>query len=60
MVGTGEIVVIGIAIIVIFGASRLPSIAKSFGQGIKEFKKAIKDTTEEEKSEADASAKTDK
>ncbi len=48
--GMGELVVILLIILVLFGASRLPEIAKALGKSIKEFKKAgkeIKDDIEE-------------
>ena len=38
------LVILGIAVLV-FGASRIPEIAKSVGKGIKEFKKAGKEIT---------------
>ena len=41
--GMGELVVVLIIILVLFGASRVPEIAKAFGKGIKEFKKSVKD-----------------
>lgn len=41
--GMGELVVIFLIVIVLFGASRLPEIAKSLGRSIKEFKKAGKE-----------------
>ena len=39
------IVVLGIGVLV-FGASRIPDIAKSLGKAIKEFKKAGKEITD--------------
>lgn len=46
----GELVIILLIVLVLFGASRLPEIAKALGKSIKEFKKAgkeIKDDIEE-------------
>lgn len=48
--GMGELLVILFIVLLLFGASRLPEIAKSLGKSIKEFKKAgkeIKDDIEE-------------
>lgn len=48
--GMGELIVILLIILVLFGASRLPEIARALGKSIKEFKKAgkeIKDDIEE-------------
>ncbi|HWD20114.1 MAG TPA: twin-arginine translocase TatA/TatE family subunit [Verrucomicrobiae bacterium] len=38
--GSGEIVIIVVAILILFGARRIPEFAKGLGQGIKEFKKS--------------------
>jgi sec-independent protein translocase protein TatA len=45
--GPWELLVIALIILLLFGAKRLPEIAQGMGKGIKEFKKAMKDTTEE-------------
>jgi sec-independent protein translocase protein TatA len=34
-------------VLLLFGAKRIPEIARSMGQGIREFKKATKDITHE-------------
>lgn len=47
-IGIQEIVIILIVGLLVFGAARLPKIAKSLGQGIKEFKKTVKDLDEDE------------
>ena len=36
-----ELLVIGSAVLIFFGPKRLPELAKSLGQGIRDFKKAI-------------------
>jgi sec-independent protein translocase protein TatA len=45
--GWQEILLILLIIIILFGASRIPSIMKAMGKGVKEFKKGI--TTDDEK-----------
>lgn len=40
MIGSGELLVIMVVILILFGGKRLPEFAKSLGQGIREFKKA--------------------
>lgn len=47
-VGVQEILIILVVGLLVFGAGRLPKIAKSLGQGIKEFKKSIQGLGEEE------------
>ena len=48
MPGMGELVVIFLIILVLFGASKIPSIAKDIGSGIREFKKSIKGEPDED------------
>jgi sec-independent protein translocase protein TatA len=43
--GMPELIVILVIIIVIFGASRLPELGKGLGRGIRNFKDATKDGT---------------
>jgi sec-independent protein translocase protein TatA len=45
--GMGELVVILLIILLLFGASRLPEIARALGKSIKEFKKAGKEIKED-------------
>ena len=47
--GSAELGIILLILLVLFGGSKLPSLAKGLGQSIKEFKKASKDEPEEEK-----------
>ena len=51
-------VIVGVAVI-IFGASRIPDVAKSIGQGIREFKKASKEITNPLDLEGDGDKKKD-
>jgi sec-independent protein translocase protein TatA len=46
-IGTQELIIILIIVLLLFGAKRIPEIARSMGQGIREFKKATKDITHE-------------
>lgn len=41
--GTPEIILIGIVILVLFGAKKIPELMQGLGKGIKEFKKASSD-----------------
>jgi sec-independent protein translocase protein TatA len=44
--GGGEIILILALVLILFGAKRLPELAKGLGQGIKEFKKATHNASE--------------
>jgi sec-independent protein translocase protein TatA len=43
--GFGEILLILLVVLLLFGAKRIPEIAGSFGKGIREFKKNMSDIT---------------
>jgi sec-independent protein translocase protein TatA len=51
LIGTAEILLILIVAILIFGAGKIPEIAKALGKGIKEFKRALKEEDKENKEE---------
>jgi sec-independent protein translocase protein TatA len=44
--GGGEIILILAIVLILFGAKKLPELAKGLGQGIKEFKKAAHNASE--------------
>lgn len=51
-IGFPELMVILVIVLLIFGAARLPEIARSLGKAISEFKKAMKeDDSKESKKE---------
>ena len=45
--GGGQILLILALILIFFGARRIPELARGLGQGIKEFKKATREVTDE-------------
>lgn len=54
--GMGELIVILLIVLLLFGAAKLPEIARSLGKAIREFKKVgkeIKDEVAEDKQERD-------
>lgn len=53
--GTSEIMVIMLVILLLFGAKRIPELAKGLGKGIREFK----DATKEIKNEVENAVKDD-
>jgi sec-independent protein translocase protein TatA len=44
--GFGEVLVILLIILILFGPSKLPELAKGMGNAIKEFKKAMREDAE--------------
>ena len=62
--GTQELIIILLIVVLLFGAKKIPELAKGLGSGIKNFKKAMKEDDEEvtaskekiEKSESKAEA----
>ncbi|QMU30176.1 Sec-independent protein translocase subunit TatA/TatB [Adhaeribacter radiodurans] len=53
--GTSEVMVIMLVILLLFGAKRIPELAKGLGKGIREFK----DATKEIKNEVENAVKDD-
>lgn len=53
-----HIVVLVVVLIVIFGAAKLPDIAKSIGQSAKVFKKEMKELTEDVPPEGEENSET--
>jgi sec-independent protein translocase protein TatA len=51
--GFGEILLILLAVLLIFGPSKLPQLGKSIGEGIREFKKGVSALTEEKPEKKD-------
>ena len=49
MPGPLEVVVILLVVLLLFGAKRLPEIGRALGEGIREFKKSIKDSGSDSK-----------
>jgi len=47
MLGGWEIVLILAVVLILFGAKKLPELAKGLGTGIREFKKATREVTDE-------------
>ncbi len=51
-----ELIIVLVAILVLFGAKRIPEFAKGLGKGINEFKKASREVTDSLETESAASA----
>ena len=48
--GATEIILIVLAILILFGAKKIPELAQGIGKGMKEFKKAVRDVEDDIKS----------
>lgn len=46
-IGGGELVLILLVILVLFGAKKIPDLAQGLGKGIREFKKAVRDVQDD-------------
>lgn len=59
--GTTELIIIFAIILLIFGAGKIPKVARDLGSGIKEFKKSISGEIDEEdnKNEAKRESKSE-
>ncbi len=56
--GGWEIVLILAVVLLLFGSKKLPELAKGLGQGIKEFKKATREVTDEIHNSTDSTPTT--
>jgi len=52
-IGISELVIILAVVLLLFGAKRIPEVMRSFGKGVSEFKKGIKDLEHEVQDESD-------
>ncbi|MAQ43842.1 MAG: twin-arginine translocase TatA/TatE family subunit [Candidatus Marinimicrobia bacterium] len=53
MLGTTEIIIIAVIILLLFGGRKLPELAKGLGLGLREFKNASRDIKKEVEDAAD-------
>ena len=47
MLGGWQVVLIVLLVVILFGGNKIPELAKGLGLGIKEFKKAAREVTDE-------------
>lgn len=60
MISFKNLIVILIIVLILFGAKKIPELARGIGKGLREFKKAIKENDIEDiKSELDSAIKPD-
>ena len=46
--GTHELILIAVIVVVIFGATKIPALGSSIGEGIRNFKRGMREVREEE------------
>ena len=51
--GTQELLIILVLVMIVFGAGKLPQVGSALGKGLRNFKKGVSDANEEEIEEAD-------
>lgn len=54
-IGITELLIVLAIILIIFGASKIPDLGKALGEGISNFRKALKDASKEEKNKPNSS-----
>jgi sec-independent protein translocase protein TatA len=59
-IGFGEIMMLLVIVLLLFGAKRIPEIAGSMGKGIREFKKSINEVQNSVQSDISASDDRDR
>ena len=57
--GPWEILLILLIVVVIFGAKKLPELGKGIGEGLKSFKKGVREASEDDGSEGSSSGGQD-
>jgi sec-independent protein translocase protein TatA len=54
--GTPELIIVLVVVVLVFGSSRLPKLARSLGQAQKEFKEGVAEGSKEDEDKKDKSA----
>ena len=57
--GMGELVIILLIVVILFGASKLPQLGKGLGEGIRSFKKSFGGEDEEKPASSGTAAPSD-
>ena len=45
--GTGEIIIILVVVLLLFGAKRIPELARGLGRGVNSFRKGLNEVTDQ-------------
>lgn len=58
-IGAGELLIIVLVILILFGSKKIPELAQGIGKGMREFKKALSDVQEDIKISDKTESKTE-
>ena len=58
--GMGELIVIFLVVLLLFGANQIPKVARGLGQGLREFKRAAKELQEDDHKEGEPTSPGEK
>ncbi|MFR9534452.1 MAG: twin-arginine translocase TatA/TatE family subunit [Rikenellaceae bacterium] len=59
--GTGELIVVAVVLLIFFGGTKLPELMRGAGRGIKEFKSALNEPVESDtKAETESNSTSEK
>ncbi|WP_462345462.1 Sec-independent protein translocase subunit TatA/TatB [Coprobacter fastidiosus] len=54
--GAGEIVLIALVVLLLFGGKKIPELMKGLGKGVRNFKDGLKDVEDQINSDADSNS----
>lgn len=57
--GTGEVILIALIVLLLFGGKKIPELMKGIGKGVKSFKEGLNDIENEIKSDVNKDEKQD-
>jgi len=60
MIGTTEIIVIALIILLLFGGTQIPKLMKGIGKGVRSYKKGLAGEDEEDEDKQDDDSKSEK
>ena len=55
--GTGEIIIIALVVLLLFGGKKIPELMKGIGKGVRNFKKGLNEVEDEIKNATDTKGK---
>ena len=58
-IGPGELIILGIVLLLVFGGAKIPSLARNLGQAKNEFEKGMRGDNDEAKPAAAATAQSE-